>query len=497
MFKPLVSNYDVKQLNDFSKAMLNIRKGAITAKQKNDALKKQIDYFNLMTKTNFQYMNKPPKFLFSTKPINLLSKADTNALWKHLKPRGVRSKKGGLSLWNQMYMILDYLGFSRPRVARNGAPAAGAVARRSGALAAARGVGRAAAFARAEAARKQRSGSAGARLSGHRPVHVPPIPSGSVGIRQHHAPIDLQAIERQQGSVINLDNMKPPSQPRSKSQPRDEDDEKGESLNNKGVAEPPAPRAEDYGVYNQFESAPANESEEQRAARLMRNRVALFKSSDKYRRGRRNNNQNDVAVQSKNKSKGKIGGNDNYFNFNQDDASDGGDSDFDIDLSGLPPPNQNNNNKKSNEKPSKKPVAQGYYNYEERGFRQSDVMKPNKKPNKKQVNLSLPSLGDVDDSIQVAPPSSVIRPNPNRNRDRDRSVSAQSILPRAPRKKIQKGSRNQVFNFKKPKTWHQWTDQQKKDYRKKSKIMRGKQRRFLDNAYGFKPSPAKDSSMLY
>ena len=33
MFKPLVATFDVKQLNEFSKAMTNIRKGAITAKQ--------------------------------------------------------------------------------------------------------------------------------------------------------------------------------------------------------------------------------------------------------------------------------------------------------------------------------------------------------------------------------------------------------------------------------------------------------------------------------
>ena len=106
MFKPLVTQYDIKQLNDFSKAMTNIRKGAITARAKNDALKKQIGYFNLMTKTNFQFMNKPPKFLFSTQPVSLLSKTDTNALWKHLKPTAVRSKKSGLSLFNQMYLIL-------------------------------------------------------------------------------------------------------------------------------------------------------------------------------------------------------------------------------------------------------------------------------------------------------------------------------------------------------------------------------------------------------
>ena len=500
MFKPLVSHYDVKQLNDFSKAMINIRKGAITAKQKNDALKKQIDYFNLMTKTNFQFMKKPPKFLFSTKPISLLSKSDTNALWKHLKPRSVRSKKSGLSLWNQMYMILDYLGMSRPRVAaRRGA--APPVARRANALAMARGVGRAAAFARAEDARRKRSDSAAARLSGnHSHARIPPIPSGSMRARAPSKSIDLQAIERQQGAVINLDNWKPPRS-QSQSKQRDEDDEKGESINQHGVAEPPARRAQDYGVYNQFESAPANENEEQRAAREMRNRVALFKSSDKYRRARRNNNNNsnqDVAVQSKNKSKGtkdgRIGGNDNYFNLNQDDAEDAADSDFDIDLSGLPAP-----------KPQSKPSHQ-YFDYGQKGYNPSSYFKQIKrKPKRKSkpVQLNLPNLGNVDNNIQPRAPV-------QQNR---RSVSAQSALPSQPppqRRRILNLPRrlnfSNVDNSNKqaiapadplPKTWKRWTQDEKKLYHsKKTSRKKNKMARLLDDKYKFKPSPNKQSSAM-
>ena len=119
MFEPLIKGFDVKQINDFSKAMIKLRKGARSPREKNEALIKQIEYINLLARSNYQFMGKPPKYLFSYKPLLKFTKKETNQLWKALKPFSVRSKKRGLSLMNQLFITLDYLGFARPRVVRN------------------------------------------------------------------------------------------------------------------------------------------------------------------------------------------------------------------------------------------------------------------------------------------------------------------------------------------------------------------------------------------
>lgn len=451
MFKPLVSHYDIKQLNDFSKAMINIRKGATTAKAKNDALKKQIGYFNVMTKTNFQFMNKPPKFLFSTKPLSYLSKADTNSLWKHLKPTAIRSKKSGLSLFSQMYLVLDFLKLSRPRVA---AQARRAPSRQRSASVSRpkRSGSRAPAFPRILPRLRPSDSRIAAfpRILPRRSMSSKPLPRKSNPIIQSNVqippfPSSQQSKQKQKQKSKDDSNI-----------PRDEDDEKGDMLDNNNVAQR-IPRAQDYGVYHQFESGNDKESNAQKQARFKRNREQLMIDSGKARYGRHRSRAPSAPrapsaapiFEFNDQRRAR-------FEKNKHDSSD-------INVSS-----------KGNDYDSDDDVAIGLDN-----FRQQS------KGNKK-----LPALPP---SLQKQPAQPASRPPRPPRPPIQRSASAQSV--KKSRKRIRKGTRNSIADL--PKSWNDWSDDEKMLYRKSSNFKKRKMARMMDSAKNFKPSPNKGNTMLY
>ena len=99
MFEDFAKKHTLRELNDFQKAMTNLRANAKTKSQKLASLRKQIKYFDLLGSTQDKIVNKDTYFRFMIPAdISKLTASEVDKVWRTFKPKYQKSKKHELQI---------------------------------------------------------------------------------------------------------------------------------------------------------------------------------------------------------------------------------------------------------------------------------------------------------------------------------------------------------------------------------------------------------------